>query len=208
MYHLVHVPHGTLCLVTKQALLAAVISTLERDGIGDRSLRDIAAAAGTSHRMLIHYFGSRQGLLTEVVRSVEAAQHGFLASLALPPEDAVEMMWRRLSDPSLWAAERLFFECYARACRGEEPYDSLLPGLVEDWLDQTTALGQIPDVGPKQARARARLGLAVFRGLLLDLVGTEDREGVDAAFEQFRAMVLGDPGLARLTEGRPEAPTS
>ena len=177
--------------VKKQDLLAAVIGALERDGIGDRSLRDIASAVGTSHRMLIHYFGSRQALLSEVVRSVEAAQHEFLAGLELRPEDAADVMWRRLSDPSLWPAERLFFECYARACQGEEPYASLLPGLVDDWLDQTTASGPIADAGPEQARARARLGLAVFRGLLLDLVGTEDRKGVDAAFEEFRAVVAG-----------------
>jgi hypothetical protein len=39
-----------------------------------------------------------------------------------------------------------------------------------------------------EARARARLGLARLRGLLLDLVGTGDRAGVDAAFEQYRAL--------------------
>jgi hypothetical protein len=41
---------------------------------------------------------------------------------------------------------------------------------------------------PRRSRARVRLSLALFRGLLLDLVGTEDREGVDAAFEQYRAL--------------------
>jgi AcrR family transcriptional regulator len=188
LYQVVHVPDGTLRSVNKQDLLAAVIGALERDGIGDRSLRDIAAAVGTSHRMLIHYFGSRHGLLTEVVRSVEAAQHDFLADQALRPEEAVDVMWRRLSDPKLWPAERLFFECYARACHGEQPYASLLPGLVDDWLDQTIALGQVRDAQLEQARARVRLSLAVFRGLLLDLVGTEDREGVDAAFAEFRAI--------------------
>jgi AcrR family transcriptional regulator len=171
--------------VRKQELLEAVIADLERDGIGDRSLREIAAAVGTSHRMLIHHFGSRHGLLTEVVRSVEAAQRAFLASLGPGPEnavDAMDAMWRRLSDPSLWPAERLFFECYARASRGEQPYASLIPGLVDDWLDQVAASGSVEE------RARARLGLAVFRGLLLDLVGTSDRAGVDAAYEEFRAL--------------------
>jgi AcrR family transcriptional regulator len=168
--------------VRKQELLQSVIAELERGGIGDRSLRDIAAAVGTSHRMLIHHFGSRHGLLTEVVRSVEAAQRTFLAGLDLGPEDAMNAMWTRLSDPSLWPAERLFFECYARACRGEQPYASLLPGLVDDWLDQVAVSGST------EGRARARLGLAVFRGLLLDLVGTGDRAGVDAAYEEFRSL--------------------
>jgi AcrR family transcriptional regulator len=175
----------------RQELLQAVVAELERGGIGDRSLRDIAAAVGTSHRMLIHHFGSRQGLLTEVVRSVEAAQRAFLASLDLRPEDAMDAMWIRLSDPIVWPAERLFFECYARACRGEEPYASLLPGLVDDWLDEAGRLNLTWGGQPGTERARARLGLAVFRGLLLDLVATGDRAGVDAAYEEFRAVASG-----------------
>jgi AcrR family transcriptional regulator len=172
----------------KQELLDAVVADLQQHGIGDRSLRDIAAAAGTSHRMLIHHFVSRQGLLTDVVKTVEAQQRAFLATLDAPPDQISLVMWRRLSDPALWPAERLFFECYARAARGEEPYASLLPGLVDDWLDGLAATG-LAGPGPKRAaRARARLGLALFRGLLLDLVGTEDRAGVDAAFRQYRAL--------------------
>jgi AcrR family transcriptional regulator len=175
----------------RQDLLEAVVAELARNGIGDRSLRDIAAAVGTSHRMLIHHFGSRQGLLTEVVRTVEAEQRAFLGELDAPPADAMVAMWQRLSDARLWPAERLFYECYARASRGEEPYASLLPGLVDDWLDRAIAMdpAAATDADRRRARARARLGLAVFRGLLLDLVGTEDRAGVDAAFEEFRALV-------------------
>jgi AcrR family transcriptional regulator len=179
----------------RQELLEAVIAELARGGIGDRSLRDVAAAVGTSHRMLIHHFGSRDGLLTEVVRTVEADQHAFMESVALddqPAGDVLVAMWDRLSDPALWPAERLFFECYARACRGEKPYASLLPGLVEDWLDRTVELDPAA-TGPRDraARARARVGLAVFRGLLLDLVATGDRAGVDAAFDEFRSLVAG-----------------
>jgi AcrR family transcriptional regulator len=174
--------------VRKQELLDAVVADLQEHGIGDRSLREIAAEAGTSHRMLIHHFGSRQGLLTEVVKAIEAQQRAFLSTLDAPPDQVSVVMWRRLSDPTLWPAERLFFECYARAARGEEPYASLLPGLVDDWLDGLAATG-LAGAGPKrEARARARLGLALFRGLLLDLVGTEDRAGVDAAFRQYRAL--------------------
>ena len=35
------------------------------------------------------------------------------------------------------------------------------------------------------ARADARLGLAVVRGLLLDLLATGDRDGVTEAYERF-----------------------
>ena len=188
----------------KQALLAAVVADLQAGGISDRSLRDIAAAVGTSHRMLIHHFGSREGMLTAVVHEVESEQRRFLASLDPQPEQAMVAMWERLSDPRFWPAERLFFECYARACRGERPFDSLLPGLVDDWIDRVVTLGLTAPGDHGAERARARLGLALFRGLLLDLVATGDRAGVDAAFEEFRALLV-DRIRTDVLVGREEA---
>jgi len=194
MYQLVHdVPDGTLHPMQRQDLLAAVIANLQSDGLGDRSLRDIAAAVGTSHRMLIHHFGSRHGLLTEVVTAVEEDQKRFLESLDGEPGDILTAMWVRLRDPRLWPSVRLFFECYARATRGEAPFASLLPGLVDGWLDHIETLDATPGVPRELARAQARAGLALFRGLLLDLVGTEDQAGVDAAFEAIMALVALPP---------------
>ena len=44
-----------------------VVDHFVTDGLGDLSLRKIAAAVGTSHRMLLYHFGSKNGLLLEVV---------------------------------------------------------------------------------------------------------------------------------------------
>ena len=55
----------------RERLLDAAIEHFGRHGIGDTSLRGIAEAVGTSHRMLIYHFGSREGLLAEVTREVE-----------------------------------------------------------------------------------------------------------------------------------------
>lgn len=183
MYHMVH-----SCRMKRQELLAAVITDLAHEGLGDRSLRDIAGAVGTSHRMLIHHFGSRHGLMTAVVEAIEEDQKRFMESLDGESGNIPAAMWQRLRDPDLWPAERLFFECYARALHGEQPFARLLPGAVDDWVERTVALDPTPDVPPALARARARVGLAVFRGLLLDLVGTGDRAGVDAAFELYAAL--------------------
>lgn len=202
MYRMVH------CVsMPRQDLLESVIADLQANGIGDRSLRDIASAAGTSHRMLIHHFGSREGLLTEVVRRVEAEQRLFLASIDVPPEDLSLVMWQRLREPAVWPNERLFFECYARAARGEAPYATLLPGLVDDWLDAFAPAGA-SDPASVRARAEARLSLALFRGLLLDLVGTEDRAGVDAAFDVYRrleAIWRAEAAPAVSVSGRPSS---
>ena len=163
----------------RTALLQSVIDTITRDGLGSRSLRDLARDAGTSHRMLIHHFGSREGLLVAIVTEVEARQRELLQGLPNDGENTIATIWARLADPSLWPFERLFFECYARGTQGEEPYNRLVPALITDWLALV----------PRGRRDEARLALAVIRGLLLDLVATEDRRGVDRAMKQFLVLV-------------------
>jgi hypothetical protein len=92
-------------------------------------------------------------------------------------------MWANLRKPELRPFERLFFECYSRGVQGEEPFDRMVPAAVEDWLQSAAATGRT--VEPELVR----LGLAVARGLLLDLVATGDIRGVDAAADAFVALV-------------------
>ena len=163
------------------------------NGVGDLSLRGLATALGTSHRMLSYHFGSREGLLIEVIRAVEAQQRAALeAMLADPdagsPEETMRRMWQRVADPALWPNERLFFEVYAQALQGSPHALPLLDGIVDSWVEPLAAL-VAPDRPPEEARAEARLGVAVVRGLLLDLLATGDREAVDAAMERYIAAV-------------------
>jgi AcrR family transcriptional regulator len=167
-------------LERRQQLLDALIDEFARGGIGDRSLREIAEAVGTSHRMVLHHFGSREELLLTIVDEIERRQMSALPEADTEPADAMAAMWADVRRPELRPFERLFFECYARGAQGEEPYARMVPGAVESWLavvDAKTAGAADP--------AFARLGLAVVRGLLLDLVATEDHEGVDAAANAF-----------------------
>ena len=72
----------------RAALLQVVIESIARHGLGARSLRDLAADAGTSHRMLIHHFGSRDGLLVAIVSEVEAQQRALLLDLVATEDRA------------------------------------------------------------------------------------------------------------------------
>ena len=168
-------------LERRRELLGALVAEVAANGIGDRSLRDLAAAVGTSHRMLLHHFSSREELLLAIVGEIEARQMAFSRELPDDPAEAIAAMWANLRRPDLRPFERLFFECYARGAQGEQPFARMLPGAVEDWLSQ----GQGDAMDP----AMMRLGLAVARGLLLDLVATEDLDGVDAAATAFARLV-------------------
>jgi AcrR family transcriptional regulator len=176
----------------RERLLAAAVDYVAAHGIGEVSLRQLAAALGTSHRMLVYHFGSKEGLLVEVIRVVEARQREALADLAadadLPVAEQARRMWRRLADPALWPHERLFFEVYGQALQGRPHTAALLDGIVDSWLEPLTALNVAQGLPPESARASARLGIAVTRGLLLDLLATGDRPGTDAAMELFIDM--------------------
>jgi AcrR family transcriptional regulator len=165
-------------------LLDKLVEEFAAGGVGDRSLRDVAAAVGTSHRMLLHHFGSKEDLLVAIVEEVERRQMALLPDLPTEPADNFAAMWSDVSRPELRQAERLFFECYARASQGEKPFDRMVPGAVNGWLDEVDAVADFP-----VDRAFARLGMAVVRGLLLDLVATDDDAGVQAAADVFVSLL-------------------
>ena len=166
----------------REQLLDAVVADCAEHGLGSRSLRNIADHIGTSHRMLIHHFVSREELMVAVVEAVEARQRTIQDELTGTPTEALSALWRQLSAPQLRPLEQLFFECYSRGATGEAPFDRLLPGAVESWL--------IDDGGDPAGR---RLGLAVIRGLLLDLLATGDEVGTAAALTRFAELVEAGP---------------
>ena len=179
-------------LSARDRLLEAAMDHVAEHGVGGLSLRGLAAALGTSHRMLIYHFGSREALLIEVIRTVEEQQRAALAEILresdAPPAEIMRSMWARVADPALWPNERLFFEVYAQALQGSPHALPVLDGIVDAWVEPLAAL-VAPGRPKAEARAEARLAVAVVRGLLLDLLATGDREAVDAAMERYIAAV-------------------
>jgi AcrR family transcriptional regulator len=171
-------------LERRRQLLDALVEEFAAGGVGDRSLRDVANAVGTSHRMLLHHFGSRERLLIAIAEEAERRQMALVPDLPMTPAEGFAAMWADLRRPELRRLERLFFECYARAAQGEKPFARMVPGAVDGWLSAVEANADAP-----YDRAMARLGLAVTRGLLLDLVATNDDAGVDAAAKAFASLL-------------------
>ena len=199
----------------RERLLAAAVDHALDTGIADLSLRQIAAAIGTSHRMLIYHFGSREGLLAAVTQAVEEQQRAALLGQGATTADHARQAWQRLSDPKLWPQERLFFELYAYALRGRPGTEGFLDGIVESWVAPVAAARVQAGADERAARADARLGVAVVRGLLLDLLATGDRAGVDEAYERFLARAsptaaspgkVADAGSHRPDDAQPRQP--
>jgi AcrR family transcriptional regulator len=177
----------------RDRLLTAAVDHIAANGVSDLSLRQLATAIGTSHRMLIYHFGSKEGLLVELIKAVEQRQREALGQLddGSSLTEISRRFWERLSDPALRPHERLFFEIYGQALQGRPGTAGLLDGIVSNWVEPLTEL--LERHGVANARADARLGLAVTRGLLLDLLATGDIDGVNAAMARFQEIYAAEP---------------
>jgi AcrR family transcriptional regulator len=181
----------------RTALLDRIALEVGEHGLADRSLRDLAQAVGTSHRMLLYHFGSRDGLVTALVERIEADQRALLVALASEVDDLgglVMAVWRQVSSPELRPFVRLFFECVA--ITGGQ-------GLTDEWLE---VAGNVAEgIGFETDRDELRLGVAVTRGLLIDVLTTGDTVAATRSLERFLRMWDPSPTRHRATRDRSTA---
>ena len=123
-----------------------------------------------------------------VVREVERRERERLGDAPLSVADA-RRRWDHLANPSLRAQERLFFEIYAHALLGRPGTEGFLDEAVEGWISPVRGLLIDAGIHEDDAEGLARLGLAVTRGLLLDLLATGDTAGTTRAFDLFTQLL-------------------
>jgi AcrR family transcriptional regulator len=177
----------------RDEVLSAFVDYLLRTGMFDLSLRPAAAALRTSPRMLVYYFGSKERLLLAAIAEVRSRERArfardirrrrFGGSVARD----VWVMWRWFSGKAREPYLRLFYELYARAASRPGEFKRFVDLVSEDYV-QVMEDGLVSWGFPRpEAKARATLHLATFRGLLLDLLTTGERTRVDAAVRVFAA---------------------
>lgn len=181
----------------RERLLRSAIAYFAEHGIGDTSLRQVAAGIGTSHRMLLYHFGSREGLLTAVVQAVEEGERDLLATILEDETSDGRVLtwqyWTHVVD-SARIYGPLFFELTSHAMRGDDLHAPLRLGNNRMWMSALVKMWQRGGAfSATEARAIARLNLAVARGLLQDLLLTGDRRSVDTAMAQFDWLVFRMP---------------
>lgn len=164
----------------RAALLERIIEEVATNGLADRSLRDIAFATGTSHRMVLYHFGDRTGLVAAIVDAVEADQRATLehmAATAASAEDLILALWHHVSAEELRPFVRLFYECVALTGGS---------GLTDPWLDVADRVTAM--IGEDVDADRIRLGVAVTRGLLIDVLATGSTDAATRSIETFVEM--------------------
>jgi AcrR family transcriptional regulator len=160
-------------------------------GLQDLALRPLAKALKTNARMLVYHFGSREGLMRQILtglREREDARIQAWFQTAEKPHTLSEFLrwyWKRVSVPRGRPAIRIIFELYALALRSPQDY----PGVLEDPLVYWQKLAKQAGISSKLDVVQATLLLATMRGLLLDLCATGDRARVARAMELLAQLI-------------------
>jgi AcrR family transcriptional regulator len=173
----------------RDELLGLAYRYVTRNGLAELSLRPLAAAVGSSPRVLLFLFGSKDDLLRALLGRARQDQLDLLAQVRAEsaPADlaaAVRGLWRWLAAPAHRSLLGLWLEAYTQSLRQPGgPWDGFARQTVTDWLAEL-ARAQTPARRRSAAGAAERtLALAVLRGSLLDLLATGDHERTTAALE-------------------------
>jgi AcrR family transcriptional regulator len=170
-----------------EALLDTIVEYLVTQGVADVSLRPLAKAVGSSPRVLLYYFGSKEELVSLALARLRERQRASFARLkhagAANPIEVCRTVWRQLAAPQAEPLFRLFFQAYSMGLQEPARFADFLHHAIEDWLEFLAAPRIAAGESPADARAFATVVLAGFRGFLLDYCASHDRRRVEAAVE-------------------------
>jgi AcrR family transcriptional regulator len=167
-------------------LLDAAADYVLAHGLAGLAMRPLAAAVRVSHGTLLHHFGSKENLVTEVIGLLRR-RLADVAGLVDSPTHLADLhsWWRNSTTAERLPVYRLLFEVFAQAAREPERYDRFLQQVVHDSLTLMKRLVLTDGCPEEQAPLVASMIVAQARGLQLDLITTNDRERVDDTFTLF-----------------------
>ncbi|MGL5818931.1 MAG: TetR/AcrR family transcriptional regulator [Phycicoccus sp.] len=152
----------------KLILLGGAVDHVLEHGIGTVSLRPLAAALGTSDRMLIYYFGTREALLVAVLHEVGRRLAATLDdALPVEPVSAGTLFAAAgdlVDDPAVERYLRLYIELSGLAAAGREPFRAATAGIADGWMAWTAARLDPAEGRPEETAAGI---LALVDGVLL-----------------------------------------
>ena len=171
----------------RQELLDGTVDYIIGHGVAGLSLRPLADALGTSDRMLIHHFGSKQELLTQALAASTPRVPPFDTSARL--DDTILGIWHAMAEGSQRARVMLTLEVMALAVH-DETLRPLALATTTEWLDRVTEALERHPAYSGDPREGATLLVSGLKGFALDLYVTGDTARVESAVRRLaRALV-------------------
>jgi AcrR family transcriptional regulator len=170
----------------REYLLEAAYEYVLEHGLSDLSLRPLAQAIGSSPRVLLFVFESKDNLVRTLLararrdeldaleRIRTAAQQG-----AIPQEEVALAIWDWLTNPGHRGLLKLWVEAYSRSLTvSTGPLAAFGSQSVRDWLPLLA--------GPVEPTVL----LALLRGGMLDLLATGDHARVDSGIRDALRVLI------------------
>ncbi|MFD4404021.1 TetR/AcrR family transcriptional regulator [Nocardia sp. NPDC058499] len=163
-------------------LLDAVVRYIAEHGLADLSLRPLAAALGTSSRMLIYYFGTKEELLVQALSTHRPDLNAVFADI----HDATalrERLWgfyrSNAAGPEA-VSNTVMLQVLGAACAPSAPYARYADQAIATFTSTlTTRLREL--VSLDDPEVVATLLISGLRGILQDRHITGDTERTDRA---------------------------
>ena len=159
----------------KQLLLERMADHVLAHGLQAASLRPLAAAAGTSDRMLLHYFADKEELLTATLTLVAQRLLAVLERARadpLPFHILLPQLAAMLQDPQIQPYMRLWLELITFAAGGKEPFRSVAQQILNSFSHWIAAGLRVEN--EEQRAPLAALMLALIEGFVLfDTLGAD-----------------------------------
>ncbi|MFC5266684.1 TetR/AcrR family transcriptional regulator [Kribbella qitaiheensis] len=162
-------------------------------GLADLSLRPLAAAIGSSPRVLLFLFGSKDGLIRALLARARSDELDLLRRITdrydEPPglDVIARELWTWLAAEERRPLMKLWVEAYGRSLVAPDgPWTDFARSTVDDWLELLKT-AQTGSGTPQTQQARRTAVLAVLRGALLDLLATGDVKRTTAAVNEYLA---------------------
>jgi AcrR family transcriptional regulator len=177
----------------REELVGKALDYFLKHGLAGLSLRPLAGQIGTSARLLVYHFGSKDGLIAAVMDEVRArTQKSFAASAARSAKNGqnghkgvMRRFWAWITHPANVRHMRLLFEVQVLALQNPAVYAGYLEGASLSWLELIES-----SLPPSKAnRAIATLSAAVIDGLLLEYLSTGDRRRTTDALDFFSTLM-------------------
>jgi AcrR family transcriptional regulator len=182
----------------KAQITERLIEYLLAHGPAELSLRPMAAAVGTSARLLIFHFGSKEELLLQVLRAIERQLQAALSALLNAPPNArgiapMRAFWNWALKRENLRRLRLIYEIQLLAARGTGVFSK----GGKEGSRAVTEMVKAALPPPFRTAPAATLFCAVFDGLFLELVITGDTRRTTRSVDLFIDMARGMLGGAR-----------
>lgn len=144
------------------------MATAFADGLSQLTFGRVAKHLGTSDRVVVYYFPTKDELVSEVILSMGAQLQATLGEAfdrtAADHRELARIAWPVLAHVDADPVFALFFEANGLAAAGREPYRTLVPGLVSAWIEWASGF---LEGTPSTRREEAETAIALIDGLLL-----------------------------------------